>query len=959
MEKKKYDYSVVLSFSGKEREYVARVSEELNRLKVSHFYDFDKQEDLWGKDLARYLDKIYYESAEYLVLFISKTYAETVWPNLELSAALDRNMNDLRPNYQRYILPVYFDDTRIPGIPSTIGFYNANKITPEALATAIYKKLHPTDAVCQGVASSEKSINLLGDPAETFDGVRHDQIETLNSCHLSRLRKIYSGVGLPHIVVVYGERGLGKRSCISNFLSEIKDKPIYHIRPFYENRYKYDGIIQSLNLDTVAWQSQNDLDFESEIKRRVLSICTKKPSIVYVEHFHEFDEDSRKFLFDLASTLIARYTKAEICFIIEFDSDPASSLVEPFYELTASQTDLIQFQRLSAEDMEDCFYSYCGSIKISKDNREYILRSSLGNIMYLNIIINYLQGTGYIRAEDGQIVCSSLPDGALSDVLRKYILQRYERLDEVLKELLSKSSIVGSVFDADLLEMPFQIIGAAEKLENIERISNLIEHYTDKTYIFETNDVHNLIQNTISPEQQKEWHGILAHYFQRVLNRERRRKHTLAVEKEISLLYPIAKHFNYAAEYQTALPYYLQLITQYLKLCDYTKALETIKEIRFILDRIEVDEAESDKIEMDVSIAEGDCYRGLGQYAKAYESYDEALAYIDDAAYSQELIDINYNKAYCLYMTGKVIEAQQTLLSVCEQFNLQEENKKNYIRILSLLASICDSTNDPVTQKNYYINALTYYKENHCAAEYYELLRMASMVFDEEMALKMEKEAEKYSRSNHSIRMLAETLHNLATTELYLLKAEEISQHLDECIALFDTFGSKAVHYPLNTKGIVQAVIGQDYDAAVSTFASALTLSTESYSEIVFGTNQIQCLIQLGRFDEAYKQIQLVDSLIEMEPNEIVPVYRTFHMINWAAYHFYLNEYEQCEEYLERLNRQPDIEVRHRFLVKSLQLKLKRAQGKKARNTAGTAPYPLYRDLGERGLFFATLRFFE
>lgn len=959
MEKKKYIYSVVLSFSGEQREYVERVSRELDRLKIPHFYDFDRREDLWGKDLARYLDQVYYEDSEYFIPFISKEYVEKMWPSRELSAALDRNMNDSRPDYQQYILPVYFDDIRVSGISKSIAYYDGNKITPEALAVAICKKLHPSDDIHQSITPSKQSVNLLADPTEKFESARHNQIETLNGCHLAHLRTIYSSGLFPHVVIIYGERGLGKRTCISNFLSEVEDKSIYHIRPFYENRYKYDAIIQSLNLDMIALQPQNDLDFESEIKRKVLSICMKKPSIVYVEHFHEFDDDSRKLLFDLASTLISRYAKADICFIIEFDSDPSPDLVEPFYELTPGQTDLIQFKRLSAEVMKDCFYSYCGNIKISEENLNYILRSSLGNIMYLNIIINYLQGAGYIHTVDGQLTCSSLPGGALSDVLRKYLLQRYERLDEILKELLSKSSIVGSIFNADLLEMPFQIIGASEKLENIERISNLIERYTDKTYIFETDDVRSLIQNTISLEQQKEWHSILAHYFQRILNRERKRKHTLTTEKAISLLYPIAKHFNYAADYQAALPYYLQLVTQYSKLCDYTKELEVIKEIRFILGLIEMDEAELDKIETDMLIAEADCYKGLGRYAEAYESYDEALSYVDDGTYSQALVDVNYYKAYCLYMTGKVIEARQTLLSVGQRFNLQEAHKKDYIRILSLLASICDSTNDFVTQKRLYTEALTYYKENRCETEYYELLRMASMVFDEVIALGMEKESEKFFRSNHSIRMLAETLHNLATTELYLLKTEEISQHLEESIALFDTFGSKAVHYPLNTKGIVQAVIKQDYNAAISTFASALSVSTEAYSEISIRTNQIQCLVQLGQFDEAYKQIQLVDSLIEMEPHEIVPIYCTFHMLNWAVYYFHLKEYEKCEEYLKKLNKQHDIEARHRFIVKSLQFKLKKAQDKKARNTAGTAPYPLYRNCVERGLFFATLRFFE
>jgi len=959
MEEKKYQYSVALSFSGKQRSYVERVSKELSRLNIRHFYDFNEQEDLWGKDLARYLDKLYFEDAEYFVPFISKEYVETVWPNHELSAALDRNMNDLRPDYQRYILPVYFDNIRVNGIPRTIGYYDANKISPELLARAIYKKVHASNNKSHSNESFEKSTNPLSVSTREFCGIQTKLIETVNSTHMARISTACNRGSNSYLVVVYGERGLGKRSCISKCLSEITEKPIYHIQPFYENRYKYDSIIQSINMDISSFLSDHDLDFESNIKRKIISKFTEVPSVVYIEHFHEFDEDSQRLLYELVASLLMRHAHRNVRLIIEFDSDTAFNLVDPFYELVPSQTEFIQFRRLSPEEITACFYNYCGNIKISAENLTYITRSSLGNIMYLNVIVNYLQGAGYICDVEGQLTCSSLPDGALSDVLRKYLLQRYERLDGVLKELLSKSSIIGSIFNADLLEKPFQIINAAEKLSSIEKISNLIERCTDQTYIFETNDVYNLIRSNISNEQQREWHNILAHYFQRFLNRENKRKNALTTQKLISLVYPIAKHFKYAAEYQAAIPYYLQLVSLYSKLCDYSNELDVIKDIQFMLNQIEMDEDELDRIETATLIAKADCYKGLGRYTEAYELYDDVLLFIDDTEYTSTLIDVYYNKGYCLYMIGKVVEAQELLLSISEQFNLRENYKKDYFHITSLIASICDSTHDSATQRQLYLESLTYYRENHCELEYYELLKMASMVFDETIALGMEMEAVRFFRSNQNIRNLAETLHNLATTELYLGKIEEIKLHINECISLFDSFGSKAVHYPLNTMGIIQMVIDQNYKEALFTFTSALSSSTEAYSEIAIRTNLIQCLIQLGNYDEANKQILIVDELIAAEPQGVIPIYETFHLLNWALFFLHRNEYKKCEEFLKKLSKLRNIEDRHKYIVRSLRYTIRKKQTLKARNTAGTPPYPIYRHCVDKGLFFATLRFFE
>ncbi len=889
MEQKKYKYSVALSFSGKQRSYVERVSKELTRLNIRHFYDFNEQEELWGKDLARYLDKLYFEDAEYFVPFISKEYVETVWPNHELSAALDRNKSDLRPDYQRYILPVYFDDIRVNGIPRSIGYYDAHKVSPESLANAIYKKVYMSNNEVRSIDSNDKTVNISSDSARAYSGIHINLIETVNEAHKDRIYVACTKEQNSCIIVVYGERGLGKRSCISRALLKLKSKSIFHIHPFHENQYKYDSIIQSFGLDDGNLSSDCDLDFESNIKRRIISKIADKPSVIYIEHFHKFDEESRRLLYELSESLIVRQIEKDIRFIFEFDSDVDSNLILPFYELIPNKTELIPFERLPLEEITACFYNYCGNILISEKNLSYIIRSSLGNIMYLNVIVNYLQGTGYINEIDGRLICNCLPDGALSDVLKKYLLQRYERLDGDLRELLSKSATIGTTFNVTLLEKPFQIINAAEKLTNIEKISNLIECCNNKTYIFETEDVYNLIRSNISKEQQKEWHNLLAHYFLRLLKRETKYKNTLTAQKTISLIYPVAKHFKYATEYQEALPYYLKLISLYSQISDYYNGLRIVKDIQLIIDYIELDENELERIEIVTMMYQANCYKGIGRYEEALEVYDDLLSLTDDSVYSQNLISISYNKAFCLYMTGKILEAQDILLSVCERLQLRKNHKKDYVRIISLLASICDSTNDSITQRQLYLESLTFYRENHFEFEYYELLKMASMVFDETIALEMELEAERFFRNNQNIRNLAETLHNIATTELYLENTANIKSHINECISLFDAFGSKAVHYPLNTKGIFEMVVDQNYQEAISTFTAALSSSTEVYSEIAIRTNIIQCLIQLKDFDEAQQQILLVDKMIAAEPQGIVPVYETFHLLNWAIFFLHRN----------------------------------------------------------------------
>src|SRR6266496_948287 len=84
---------------------------------------------LWGKNLADHLGAVY-SNSRYVVIFVSKYYADKVWPNHERQHAQARALR----NQDDTILPARFDDTEIPGLPSTINYINLRKTTPDELA---------------------------------------------------------------------------------------------------------------------------------------------------------------------------------------------------------------------------------------------------------------------------------------------------------------------------------------------------------------------------------------------------------------------------------------------------------------------------------------------------------------------------------------------------------------------------------------------------------------------------------------------------------------------------------------------------------------------------------------------------------------------------------------------------------------------------------------------------------
>ncbi len=130
------EFDAALSFAGEQRDYVKKVYDILAGKGRKVFYDEIYQSQMWGKDLAVYLQEVYYSKARYCIMFVSKEYVTKMYPSHELASALARQIED-----PGYILPVMFDDVQVPGLNFTIARENANKKSPEQIADLFLERL--------------------------------------------------------------------------------------------------------------------------------------------------------------------------------------------------------------------------------------------------------------------------------------------------------------------------------------------------------------------------------------------------------------------------------------------------------------------------------------------------------------------------------------------------------------------------------------------------------------------------------------------------------------------------------------------------------------------------------------------------------------------------------------------------------------------------------------------------
>ena len=102
------------------------------------FYDRAEEEivRLWGGHLSEELHGVYENEAHYVVIFISEEYVTKAWTNHERRSALSGAIQG-----KTKILPVRFDNTAVPGLPTDIQYEKAGDYTPAKLARLVAKRL--------------------------------------------------------------------------------------------------------------------------------------------------------------------------------------------------------------------------------------------------------------------------------------------------------------------------------------------------------------------------------------------------------------------------------------------------------------------------------------------------------------------------------------------------------------------------------------------------------------------------------------------------------------------------------------------------------------------------------------------------------------------------------------------------------------------------------------------------
>jgi len=136
--KSRFRFDVAISYATPEKEYADRLAKQVSESGFNVFYDDFYPEQLWGKDLASFFDRVYRKESRFCVMFISSQYGQRMWTTFERRSAQARAIEE---KGNEYILPIRIDDTDLEGLPPTIGYLSIKEYPIDKIALLLIKKL--------------------------------------------------------------------------------------------------------------------------------------------------------------------------------------------------------------------------------------------------------------------------------------------------------------------------------------------------------------------------------------------------------------------------------------------------------------------------------------------------------------------------------------------------------------------------------------------------------------------------------------------------------------------------------------------------------------------------------------------------------------------------------------------------------------------------------------------------
>lgn len=301
------------------------------------------------------------------------------------------------------------------------------------------------------------------------------------------------------------------------------------------------------------------------VKRTVFAEARNNPLCLRVEDLQWCDPTSHE-LFDL---LVQNMASVPLLLIFEYRSDFAFSwLTIPF----CRNITLKNFTREEAQTYSEHVLEVMGSDDIINNA---IYGKSQGNPLFVQEIVKYLLKKGGIRRYKNKAVPTNrFKELEIAESISGVILAQIDRMPEITRHILQYASVLGKVFQTDLLSCISQITEDnlrpdLERLEHFEGILTSYEEADRVMYEFISPTTYEVVYGSLFKARRKELHTLigatienkekdqlpefleqLAYHYTRSNNEEKGIHYANRAAEKSYYMYALKESFNF---YQQAL----------------------------------------------------------------------------------------------------------------------------------------------------------------------------------------------------------------------------------------------------------------------------------------------------------------------------------------------------------------------------------------------------------------------
>lgn len=127
---KNYEWDFAVSFAGENRDLARMIADQLELMDCSVFFDEYYEANYLGKAWHKKFGEIFGNDCRFIVCLLDRCYLEKIWPTFERECFLPRVSDGA-------VIPIYLDNTAVPGIPRDIVGITFNPLMDEGLPNRV------------------------------------------------------------------------------------------------------------------------------------------------------------------------------------------------------------------------------------------------------------------------------------------------------------------------------------------------------------------------------------------------------------------------------------------------------------------------------------------------------------------------------------------------------------------------------------------------------------------------------------------------------------------------------------------------------------------------------------------------------------------------------------------------------------------------------------------------------